>query len=310
MPTQPLETLLWREMSRVEADPVVGLASPLLTELVNHATCAFARCASETAGQVDIHVAVLALYWQVITFTDAIEVLVSEACAVGVVPALRTTFEALLYIEYITSDDTQYVNRSLAWLANHVRERLKYWERLDATTQAGKEFRRRMKRDSVGKGVSLPKSTTAVAKQKKANLQAWLRRAHVQPVVAELTRLGWPNWYQAFGGRSNLCDLADYLGRGGLYDFLYRGWSKLVHAQDAIPMMDETTKGEQAIHRIRDPEQLAWPAFLAATFMLEATRQVLRHRRPGEERALASWYAQEIRGPYQSLRQLTGQMPV
>jgi hypothetical protein len=59
MPTEPLETLLYRDLSKVAAKEIIEIASPLLQELVNYSTNAFRRCESSTTGNENEDVAVL-----------------------------------------------------------------------------------------------------------------------------------------------------------------------------------------------------------------------------------------------------------
>ena len=137
MPTKPLESVLYRELSILSTRDFIEVASPLLQELVNYGTNALVRCATSRSGGVDEDLAVLTLYRQVIEATDGAEVLVSSACAGATVPLLRTSFEALLSMDYILEDPSSYARRSLSWLVGYVRQRLDMLERLDPSTTKG-----------------------------------------------------------------------------------------------------------------------------------------------------------------------------
>ena len=101
MPSAPLESILYRELSKAQAKEVLAKATPLLQELVNYSTHALARCATSPSGEIDVDLSILALYRHIIEITDAIEVLVSQCCAEASSPLLRSSFEALISIEYI-----------------------------------------------------------------------------------------------------------------------------------------------------------------------------------------------------------------
>jgi len=62
MPTEPLKPLLDRDLRMVAAKEIIDITCPLLQELVNYATNAWARCIAEASGQVDEDVAVTMLY--------------------------------------------------------------------------------------------------------------------------------------------------------------------------------------------------------------------------------------------------------
>ena len=83
MPTTPLESILYREFAKSRAKEIIDIGSPLLQELVNHATNAFARCADSAKGNVDEDAAPLARYHHLIEMVDGVEVLISEGCGGG-----------------------------------------------------------------------------------------------------------------------------------------------------------------------------------------------------------------------------------
>jgi hypothetical protein len=141
VPTQPLQSALDRDAARVQRKNEIGLACPLLRELVNYSTNAITRCTLETAGgPPDENVPPLVLYRHVIEATDGIEVLLSQACVTPAVPILRSSFEALLQIEYILEKPTLYSQRSLSWMLYNVHDRPSFAEMLDTSTQKGQQF--------------------------------------------------------------------------------------------------------------------------------------------------------------------------
>lgn len=289
MPTKPLESILYRNLSKVEAKDVVEIASPLLQEVINYSTNALVRCATSSSGRVDEDLAVLALYRHIIEMTDAIEVLISQSCAIPAIPLLRSSFEALLSIEYILEENEHYARRSLSWLVGYVHERLDMYNRLDSSTTKGDKFRALLTQDEALSNVPLPASTEA--QQAKANLLSLLAKPHLQPIETEFNRhKGRPKWYQLFDGPRTLHALAKHLNQGARYEMLYRYWSRIAHAQDALEFI--------ATGRLRDPSQLAGTARFASAFLLRATRLLLRRLRPGED--VAPWYKREVR-PYLSL---------
>lgn len=295
MPTKPLESILYRELSKAEAKDIIEIASPLLQELVNYATNALARCATSTSGKEDEDLAVLALYRHIIEMTDGIEVLISQCCAIPAIPLLRSSFEALLSIEYVLENDQEYARRSLSWLVGYVHKRLDLYERLDTSTAKGKEFKRFFDEDKNIFNVPLPPAVEA--QKAKANLQSMLAKPHLQPIEAEFSSYRRrPHWYKLFDGPSDLPALARHLKRRGQYEVLYRYWSRVAHAQDLLSFIARTAKGEPSIGRLRDPSLIKEVASYAASFILGATRLVLGKFRPGED--LSKWYKREVRERY------------
>jgi hypothetical protein len=295
VPTKPLESILYRELSRLNAKEFIDTASPLLQELINYATNVLARCADSSSGKVDEDVAILALYRHIIEMTDGIESLISQSCAIPAIPLLRSSFEASLSMGYILENNTEYTRRSLAWLIGYVHKRLDMYERFDPSTSKGQEFKRLFDKDETVSGVNMPPSSEA--QKAIINLQSMLSKPHLQEVEKEYSSFKKaPNWYRLFGGPPNLRALAEHLNRGAQYEFLYRQWSTTAHAQDLLPFIARTEKGASAIGGLRNPKELKSVTSFTATFILNATRLILGKLRPGED--FSKWYIREVRDRY------------
>lgn len=78
MPTKPLETVLYRELSQVAVNDIIEIASPLLQEVVNYSTNAFARCLDASVDEGHEDTSILTLYRHTIEMTDSIEILVPK----------------------------------------------------------------------------------------------------------------------------------------------------------------------------------------------------------------------------------------
>jgi hypothetical protein len=293
MPTKPLETLLYRDLSKVAAKEILKIASPLLRELVNYSTNAFRRCEASTTGNENEDVAVLMLYLHLIEMIDGIEVLISESCPTPAEPLARSAFEALLSIEYIL--DSDYVRRSLSWLAVYVHNRIKLHESFDPSTPRGQAFQRAWVNDQTVQNITLPPADQAKAQAAIANLQDLLARPQFQPIEAEIKRQKRrnPKWYQLFGGPSNLRELAHHLRREAQYHVFYTHWSSISHAHDLSRFIGKTSDGGPGYKMLRDPDKIQEVTRHAANIMLAGTRLVLDKFRPQED--MNSWYLREVR---------------
>jgi hypothetical protein len=281
-------------LSKVAATDITTIVCPLLQELVNYGTGVLARCMTDSSYRKDIDLAIVALYRHVLEMTDGTEVLLAQACANPAIPLVRSSFEALLYIKFITEHDESYERRSLAWLVNYVHLRLDMYERLDPSTAKGLDFATQFSRDIVCRTVLLP--AAADARQAMANLKIFLDKPGIQPVEAEFTRVQKGKWYSMFGGPQNLRELAKSLRCAGQYDVLYRRWSRTAHAEDLLALLGRNTHGEPAIRRLRNTSQVREVASFASAFALGATIAVLGKLRPGEN--VRKWYLREVRPLY------------
>lgn len=296
MPTEALETILYRDLSKVAENELIQVASSLLRELVNYSTHAYQRCVDATKGEENEDLAVIILYLHIVEMVDGVEVLIAQACPTPAIPLVRSAFEALLAIEYIL--EKNYVRRSLSWLAVYAHSRIKSYELLDPSTERGKQFQKTKVVDTIVKNIDLSDAATA-AHERITNMRRLLNRPQFKDIEAEINnRKGMPNWYQLFGGPANLEQLAQHLNRRAQYDILYRQWSSVSHAQDVSRFIRRIISPDPIIRVLRDPSDLREVANFAATFILAATYLLLGKFRPNEKSSLATWYINEVRERY------------
>jgi hypothetical protein len=301
MPTEEFKDVLDRDFSKAAAAEVISTGEPLLREVVNHATWAFRRCLNEITAEKDVHVAPFSLYHHVIEQVDGVQALVSEACAVATLPLLRAAFEASLQLEYIHADKEQVRQRSLAWFASHLREKVRLYGRLDPETGSGKEFKaswegemaEHMRIYDIAEGATLELRT---------NLESHLQSGPFTLINEELSRNPKRPWYSAFEGPANLRELARALGRLVEYDLQYRRWSSAVHGSDADLYLVGNGKDQGYFRVIRDPQDLARAAWWAVGLLLRTTRTMIDSYRPGEK--LQNWYLGDVREAWNRLAEM------
>jgi hypothetical protein len=285
MPTKPLESILYRELSKVEAK-----------EIIDYATNVLARCAASNSRKPDEDLAILALYRHVIEQTDGIEVLLSQGCAPAAIPLLRSSFEAVMSMEYILESESNYSIRSLSWLVAYIHNRNGMYQLLDIRTAKGLQFKKDIEDDKIGE--YLRSAPEKEARQAAANLSSVLTKPHMVLIEQEYSRIKNPQWYQLFGGPPNAEALARHLKRGAQYAWLYRHWSTIVHAQDFSSLLTRTKAGRSVIKRLRDTGDIKLTATLGATFCMDATRMAMGKYRTEELGDFAKWYKNEARTSY------------
>ena len=295
MRTDPLESILHRTLSVAQAAPIIEVASPLLQELSNFGSNALIRCATSTKGGENEDVAAMSLYRHILEMTDATEVLLSSSCAYPAIPLIRSSFEALISLDYILKDGMTYVTRSLSWLVGYVNQRIQMYELLDPSTVRGQSFEQAISTDYLVQPIPLPPK--ADIDSAIANLRSLLASPQFAAIDQDFQNLQQPKvWYRLYGGPNNLHDLAHRVGRAALYDFLYRHWSRVAHAQDFGPFITATSSGRTTIRPIRDPSEMKNSANFAATIFLVATIAMLNKFRPGED--FSTWYERDVRQRY------------
>lgn len=298
MPTNPHHDVLNRELAILNAKEDIDFVSPLLQEAVNLATHMLVLCAnSKQSGDENEDLAVLSCYCHILEMTDGIEVLLSHSCVVPAIPLLRSSFEALLSIEYILEDENLYVNRSLAWLYEYTKKRQTSYKRLDPSTDQGKQAIRSFEQD---KWLQNYKIASDISKVKKAiqNLDNLLDRPQFKIVKDEWAKFEKPCWYTLFNSGKKLTkleQLAHHLNRDGQYQILYRYWSSVIHAQDFSRFIVGSEGGNGQIGGLRRSDELMTTARLALIIMIDSTRLMLLKFTPEEEDNFKKWYKAEIK---------------
>lgn len=304
MPTKPLPGLLDRELSKVAAKGLIDVACPMLQEIINFATNAWRRCETSTSGRENEDLAAIMLYLHMIELTDGIEVLLRHSCPVPAIPLLRSCFEASLSIEYILESETEYVRRSLSWFAGYAHDRLRWYGSLDPSSPRGKHEYEHIMRDKTAKSMTWP--TPDQVQQLMKPLTCLLAKPQFKQIECEYKKLrklrGNPPWYWLFAGPSSLAELAKRLRRFGQYAIQYRDWSSVVHAADLSRFITRNKRGERAFWALRTPTCFREVALTAASFLLSATKLMLKRFRPTED--VGDWFIREVRAPFAYLQQL------
>lgn len=302
MPTKAHEAILDRELSKAEAKEVIDTVSPLLQELVNYATNALIRCSTSksiSVKEVEDR-AILSLYRNIIELTDGIEVMLSQGCVIAAIPALRSSFEALLAITYILENNENYVRRSLAWIVGNLHNSIDMYERYDPSTKKGQDAKELFDDDREMTFLQRPIAPIEFINKKETEIQAQLARPHLQLIEEEYQRQitlqkskKYIEWYSLFDGPRSLYQLTKRLGKGGSYVILYQPWSAIAHSE-SISFLARAKEGEYFIRRLRDIGKFREIANFSAVFLLRATRLILKKLRPGEEQGLKTWYIRDV----------------
>ncbi len=246
------------------------------------------------------HATVIVLTRHVIEHMDGVSVLVSKGCAQPCQPLLRSVLEAMLGVFYILEADSE--RRGLAYQLAHAHKKIKVYQRLDPTTEQGKQRRRKIATDRFS-GDILNKAnhySPFVYQKMIAELQGMFLLAHFQPIEDEWKRMkganSWkkdPEWYALFGGPTNVDALATKVGWPTSYEFLYRYWSNEVHAASAMEAFGQMG-GERVIRPIRHPEELQQVVNFARQFSLELAKKLVEVYKPAKLADFQSGYIDNI----------------
>ena len=156
MATDPLQPILYRELSVTQAKELLKEITPLLEELVNYGTNALVRCATSTKSDENVDLACLFLYRHILEMTDAVDVLTSNSCAVPSILLLRSSFEALIALDFILEADDLYSQRSLSWIYCYACDQINTYELLDPNTERGRNYQISIDKDKFFDKATMP----------------------------------------------------------------------------------------------------------------------------------------------------------
>lgn len=200
----------------------------------------------------------LLFFRNILELGDAISILIKNSSIEQCKPLLRSLVENTFGLKYLLQDDT--AKRSLSYIVWHTHKTIKFCDKLNSTTQSGKQLKKELEKDVLLKEVNnfFDKPLLATAKQKAEDL---LKLPKYVPIETEyqntLSRKKNPNWYSLYGGPNNIEQLAKQLNLNAFYEIFYRIYSGNVHATSVFQnKLIPNNDGTVAIIQIRNPEEV------------------------------------------------------
>jgi hypothetical protein len=235
MSSKPPAALFNPDLAKAQLRPALDIAIPLLREVLCYGLALFARCSYRPEGE-DENLVILLTYLHLLEMLDAVTILVAASAPAPAALQLRTMFEALLTIEYITQEKGKTRPRALAYLYKVEIQRKRFYLSQDPNMADGKAFRTFIADDpysSKWKPAGSPDDRAERVKE----IDALLDTPEFKEIAEEYKRTkkkGTPHWYSFYNGPKNIAELAQLLKRGAHYAILYREWSERIHSADVI----------------------------------------------------------------------------
>ena len=297
MPTSPIETILNRDLSRVNAKELIDRFCPLLDEITNYGTNLYKRATAQKPELLTPDGVPYLIYLHVLEMTDATSEMLRQSTVSPAIPVVRATFESTLALDYLFEADT--TNRATAWLVAYLTEQLEWINMMLGTEKAGKQLHEAMQTDTVGVNINLS-PYAAIATKQKTDLEALIAKPELAAAVTERAEIirknprnQYPNWYNSFGGPINLRGLSKHLNREAQYLVLYKAFSGVAHGQNLRRFITRTASSDPLVRLLRDSSDFHQLASIAVTLALRCTRILSEHEK--EKDQFTKWYAAEIR---------------
>src|SRR5262249_25125126 len=116
----------------------------LLQELINYGAAALVRCSIRPEGK-DENLAIQLSFRHLLEMIDGVEILLAQAGCPAAALQLRSAFDALLALEYMTKEDSS--RRGLAYLVTFFLRLSALYRRLDPTTDEGRKWHEHARRE-------------------------------------------------------------------------------------------------------------------------------------------------------------------
>lgn len=289
--TQPIENLVTRQSDNKFLNDLLINFSVGIEEAVNFGSHIL-KWDLEYSNGGDEQLPIELSFRHFLELIDAISVLVKHSSIDPSKLLLRGALESYFGLEYILKKDT--FNRSMAFMVCHVHKNLKFYKKLDISSEQGQQFQAILNNDKTVGGMTIPKELQINAAI--SNLESLLLRPEYQNAEQEFIRLKNlkiknPPWYRLFNGPKTIQGLAEELEMSALYEVLYRYWSGPVHGVDIIQGKISALKDNSTgIVQIRYPKDAQSVTAYAVTLSLKVFSAFIKHRIPHKSKEYQEWY--------------------
>jgi len=231
---------------------------------------------------------------------EGIGTLLRENLADPAMLLLRGLMESVLQVVFILEKETE--QRGKAFMYFDVLNRIANAEKIDKTTDRGKEFA-----GWIAKDKNLKNTVFTMP----ANLQVELDELRGQKLISDFKQvhkeyenkksqgIKIKNWFAMFGGPKTIEQLAQQVGYAGVYQILYRHLSESVHGVGVVSGKIESENGKGSIRDIKSPDHIEYvfsmSIFFGITLIQNITEILASHRK----QAFVDLYVQELREAFQ-----------
>lgn len=301
MPTKPISIILPETIEPKEYRELLTLISSTLTEIVSYGTQVVHWAAyNPRFKKPDLDVPLLMLSRHTLELADAMTVLVNNSMINPSKVILRTIFECLLYIKYITAEKSE--DRCRAYLVCYIKNKKNEYLKFVKGSAIHMQFKKKIEDDSLIKDgydpFSLPMEH--LLKLKLDNLDEWIKHPIFKDAITEYNRMKKQNdrrkppWYLLYDGARNIEELANKLNLSYLYEILYRHWSEYTHASDVIT---GNLADNKSFYSIRNGFDATTVGSFSISLLIDCYKMLVEFIVPEMMPNFRTWYLNEIRSP-------------
>ena len=307
MKEQEFKKLLDREKHVKDAKQFYSKQLELLTDLVNYGTWLLPRAYDSSKKKLEDTIVLGVLLKQVITMTDAIEILVSQAAIYPAFLEARAALEASIFIDWILKEDAN--RKAKYYYVSNLRNERKWCLRMIKGTPQQQRFS--IDIDGL-KNFIAPENQNLeeLAKRQLAEVNRILAQDSYKQIDAHFDGLykrtkRESNWYQPLATSASIRTVARDVGRLPEYVIFYDNMSKVVHTASYRDHIKFASKGTiVSFEPIRWLEGVVDLASSIVSVCLATYTSVLKYYRRGELKDFGSKYLTDWRDSFINMQRI------
>jgi len=305
MPTKPNENIIPDYSENPKLLELLKSYSSLLDETVNFGSHVLAWT-FEKVHKGDHHIAVFSFYRRSLELLDTISILIRNSCISPSRVILRSLFEVMLSLEYLTQRDLAQRGRNYIISLKHKEH--DYLRKFLKGDPLHREYLNKYKNDNLLKNVKIPEypNIEEAIKAKKRLIDSEFYSDSETAYQAIKSRRDGKNpkwWFNLHNGPNDICDLATKMGRPAQYEVMYRNWAGYAHGTGGMDEQVEIEKKDEiAIPQLRLPEGAEFIAFIAISYGLTIIKTMIQEYATEKMKEFSEWYKAEIQAGYIDLK--------
>jgi len=305
MPTKPNEDIIPDYSDNPQLLGLLSHYASFVDETVNFGSHVF-KWAFEKVQKGDHHIAVFSFYRRALELLDTTSILIRNSRISPGRVILRSLFEVLLSLEYMTQNDLEHRGRDYILCLKHKEH--DYLRKFLKGDPLHSEYLNKYKNDNLLKNMTIPEYPNveeAIRAKRRLIESEFYRDSEAAYQTIKSRRAGknpkW--WFNLHDGPSDICDLAIKMGRPAQYEVMYRNWAGYAHGTGGMDEQVEIVKqGEITIPQLGSPDGAEFIAFMAISYGLLIIKIMIQEYAKDKMKDFEQWYKAEIQAGYMDLK--------
>lgn len=230
---------------------------------------------------------------------EGISVLMKNQLADPALLLLRGLFESVIQALFILAQDTE--KRGLSFMHFDLLNNIDWHEKLDPSSQKGKEFIAWMKKDLYLNSTNFNKPPDFEAKLsnliEQKNIPEY-SEIHAEYEKQKSSGKRVKNWFSLFSNCRSIEQVAADIGLGGTYQIFYRHLSESVHGVGIVRDKIIAKNGKGKILDIKLPNNIQYVVSISISVFYQLLARIIEVMCPDMTQKFKEFYKKEIREVY------------